>query len=78
MFNINNVDRKIELFVFDIYVAILKIDKVSSKFEIIGEATKYLLKDKLLSKEYQLIVDFRNQITHEYLDFIVKKLRELK
>ena len=86
MFNINNVGREIELFIFDIYIAILKIDKVASQFdnvedllhsftdwdsvirefEIIGEATKYLLKDKLLSKQYQEIVDFRNQITHEY------------
>ncbi len=86
MFDINKVDRKVELFIFDIYIAILKIDKVTSEFnnvedlfhsftdwdsvirefEIIGEATKYLLRDKLLEKQYQEIVDFRNQITHEY------------
>jgi uncharacterized protein with HEPN domain len=39
---------------------------VIREFEIIGEASKYLLKDKLLSKEYQVVVDFRNHITHEY------------
>ena len=86
MFDINKVDRNIELFIFDIYVAIQKIKKVSSRynnvrellydftswdsvireFEIIGEASKYLLKDALLSKHYQEVVDFRNQITHEY------------
>jgi len=86
MFDINKVDRNIELFIFDIYIAMLKIRKVSSEFnnvqdllhnftswdsvirefEIIGEASKYLLRDKLLSKDYQVIVDFRNQITHEY------------
>ena len=86
MYDINNVDREVELFVFDIYIAIQKIKKVSSsfdnvqnllhdftswdsvvrEFEIIGEASKYLLKAKTLSKEYQVVVDFRNHITHEY------------
>ena len=86
MYNINNIDREVELFIFDIYIAILKINKVALKFEnvqdllhsftdwdsvirefeIIGEASKYLLRDKLLNKQYQEIVDFRNQITHEY------------
>ncbi|KAA0257622.1 DUF86 domain-containing protein [Deferribacter autotrophicus] len=79
-------DRKVELFIFDIYVAILKIKKVASKFdeakdlfysftdwdsvirefEIIGEATKYLVNNKLIDKKYRVIVDFRNQITHAY------------
>ena len=86
MFNINNVDRNIELFIFDIYIAIQKITKVSNKFnnvqdllydfmawdsvvrefEIIAEATKYLLRDQLLEKNYQEVVDFRNQIIHAY------------
>ena len=86
MFDINKVDRDIELFIFDIFIAIQKIKKVSSKFEnaqdllhsftdwdsiirefeIIGEASKYLLRDKLLENSNQRIVDFRNQITHEY------------
>ena len=86
MFNINNVDRNIELFIFDIYIAIQKITKVSNKFnnvqdllydfmawdsvvrefEIIGEATKYLLREQLLEKNYQEVVDFRNQIIHAY------------
>jgi uncharacterized protein with HEPN domain len=86
MFNINEVDRNIELFIFDIYVAIQKIKRVSSnfdsvqkllydftswdsvirEFEIIGEASKYLLRDKLIEQNYRRIVDFRNQISHEY------------
>jgi len=86
MFDINSVDRNIELFIFDIYVAIQKIKKVSSEFdnvqdllhnftswdsvirefEIIGEASKYLLRDKLIESNYRRIVDFRNQISHEY------------
>ena len=86
MFDINKVDRNIELFIFDIFIAVQKIQKVSSKFdnvddllhsvtdwdsvirefEIIGEASKYLLRDKLVENSNQRIVDFRNQITHEY------------
>ena len=86
MFDMNNADRNIELFIFDIFIAIQKIKKVSSgfdnvqdllhnftswdsvirEFEIIGEASKYLLKDRLLEDNYRRIVDFRNQISHEY------------
>ena len=86
MYNIDKVNRHIELFIFDIFVAIQKIKYVVSKFDnaeqllydftswdsvirefiIIGEASKYLLEDNLVEKEYQRIVDFRNQITHEY------------
>ena len=33
MYDVNKVDRDIELFIFDIYIAILKIKKVSSKFD---------------------------------------------
>ncbi len=86
MFDINKVDRDIELFIFDIYVAIQKIKKVVNEFddsqsllhnftswdsvirefEIIGEASKHLLKDALTEHNYRRIVDFRNQISHEY------------
>ncbi len=86
MFDTDKVDRDIELFIFDIYIAILKIKKVVDEFdnvqdllhdfrswdstirefEIIGEASKYLLKNNLLDNQYRRIVDFRNQITHEY------------
>lgn len=86
MFDINNIDRPVEMFIFDIYIAILKIEDTSSKFdnvqdllysyvhwdsvirefEIIGEASKYLIKDEIFSKKYQVLVDFRNKITHEY------------
>jgi uncharacterized protein with HEPN domain len=86
MYDIEKVDRNIELFILDIYIAILKIkhtsnnftnvqdllydyrswDSVIREFEIIGEASKYLLKGTLLTQEYQEVVDFRNQIIHEY------------
>ena len=82
----NKSGRNIELFIFDIFIAILKIKKVSSEFnnvqellydfkswdsiirefEIIGEASKHLLENSLLTKEYREVVDFRNQIIHAY------------
>ena len=79
-------NRPIEMFVFDVFVAILKIedtskrysnaeellynyndwDSVIREFEIIGEASKHLVKNEALDKKYQKIVDFRNKISHEY------------
>jgi len=86
MFDISKTSRNIEMFLFDIFIAIKKIqyivkdfnnaeelqyswkewDSVIREFEILGEASKYLLKEKLLNKEYQVIVDFRNKISHNY------------
>ncbi len=86
MFDIDKVDRIVEMFILDIYVAILKIEKTSSKFdnaqdllfsytdwdsvirefEIIGEASRYLLRDKKIDKIHRVVVDFRNIIIHEY------------
>ncbi|MCI0501000.1 MAG: DUF86 domain-containing protein [Epsilonproteobacteria bacterium] len=86
MFDTNKINRNIELFIFDIFIAIQKIKKVSSKFdnvdellhsftdwdsvirefEIVGEASKYLIRNKLVEHSNQRIVDFRNQIIHEY------------
>ncbi len=78
--------REIDFFIFDIFVAIVKIENTVSKFdqaqdllysytdwdsvirefEIIGEASKYLLKENLLTRKHQSVVDFRNVIVHEY------------
>ncbi len=86
MFDVDRVDRRVEMFIFDVYIAIKKIkfivkdfksgeellyswrdwDSVIREFEIIGEATKHLLKANLLEKDYQIIVDFSNKITHNY------------
>jgi len=64
--------REMEMFVFDILVAILKIEDTSKRysnvedllynyndwdslireFEIIGEASKHLIKNEMISKEY--------------------------
>lgn len=75
-----------ELFLFDILVAIVKIEQVSSdfeyaeqlkhhfmawdsvirEFEIIGEAANILIKNKMLTQENQIVVDFRNILIHHY------------
>ena len=79
-------NRVIEIFLFDIFVAIVKIEIVISKFDsadellhdfiswdsvirefsIVGEATNMCIKEGLISKEYRVIVDFRNKIIHHY------------
>jgi uncharacterized protein with HEPN domain len=79
-------ERLIELFLFDIFIAITKIehtvenfenidnlkhhylswDSVIREFEIIGEASKHLLKSDLLGTEYRAVVDFRNVLIHAY------------
>lgn len=78
--------RVFELFLFDIYIAILKIEFISKKFdnsealkhdfiswdsvirefEIIGEATNVLIKNNIVKKENQIVVDFRNLLIHHY------------
>jgi len=79
-------ERLIELFLFDVFIAITKIeytvsnfenpdelkhhylswDSVIREFEIIGEASKHLLKSDLLGNEYRAVVDFRNVLVHAY------------
>lgn len=44
----------------------LEWDAVIRELEIIGEATKNLLKYNLIDTQYQSIVDFRNHIAHGY------------
>jgi len=78
--------RVYELFLFDVYIAIIKIEIVSSKFndaeallhdfiswdsiirefEIVGEATKILIDNKIVDSKYRIVVDFRNKIIHHY------------
>ena len=97
MFDIENVDRRVEMFIFDIFIAIYKIkfvvkdfengddllfswkdwDTVIREFEIIGEASKYLLKDELLEKNYRKVVDFRNLISHSYFGISPQKVYEI-
>ena len=41
-------------------------DATIRELEIIGEATKHLLKAEIVPVKYRRIVDFRNQINHAY------------
>ena len=50
----------------DLLYSELQWDAIIRELEIIGEATNRLLKLDFLSKEYIIIVDFRNQINHGY------------
>ncbi|GAB6163381.1 hypothetical protein JCM12298_25410 [Desulfothermus naphthae] len=90
-------NRIVEMYIFDIFVAIKKIketikgfndgkellysykdwDSVIREFEIIGEATKHLLKHNLIDKNYRKIVDFRNLITHSYFGIDEQKVFEI-
>ncbi|MEA2047520.1 MAG: HepT-like ribonuclease domain-containing protein [Campylobacterota bacterium] len=44
----------------------LSWDSVIREFEIIGEASKHLLKSDVLGGEYRAVVDFRNVLSHGY------------
>jgi len=79
-------NRTYELFLFDVFIAIVKIEKTVDKFdnaqtllhdynawdsvirefEIIGEATNYLIKNNILDETSRVVVDFRNLLIHNY------------
>ena len=79
-------NRTYELFLFDVYIAIVKIEKtvdrfdnaqtllydynawdsVIREFEIIGDATNYLIKNNVLDETSRVVVDFRNLLIHNY------------
>jgi len=50
----------------DLLYSELEWDGTIREFEIIGEATNYLIKNKILDESYRIIVDFRNKIIHGY------------
>ncbi len=41
-------------------------DATIRELQIIGEATKHLIRSEILDDEYRVVVDFRNLIVHEY------------
>jgi len=61
-------------------------DSVIRQFEIIGESAKNCIKNQILSTDFQIVVDFRNKIIHNYFgidedavwDVIITDLPELK
>ncbi len=50
----------------DFYYDEKSFDATMRELQIIGEATKKLINSELLSKDFRIIVDFRNLIVHEY------------
>ena len=52
-------------------------DATMRELEIIGEATKYLLKDQVISSDWQIVVDFRNVIIHEYFGVDIDEVWEV-
>ena len=44
----------------------LEWDATIRQLEIIGEATKFLIRNNTLNESYKTIVNFRNHINHEY------------
>lgn len=52
-------------------------DATMRELEIVGEATKHLLRDELLGKQWQIVVDFRNIIIHEYFGIEIDEIWEV-
>jgi len=65
---IDKIKRYIKEFksVDELLYSELHWDATIRELEIIGEATKHILKDEIIDSKYRRIVDFRNQITHGY------------
>ena len=55
----------------------LYFDATMRELEIIGEASKHLLKMKLLDSEWKIVVDFRNYITHHYFGIDIDEIWEV-
>jgi uncharacterized protein with HEPN domain len=52
-------------------------DATMRELEIIGEASNHLIKNKLLDKQWQIVVDFRNVIIHEYFGIDIDEIWEV-
>ena len=50
----------------DLLYSELEWDATIREFEIIGEATNFLLQNNFLDSKHRIIVDFRNKIIHGY------------
>jgi len=97
MFKTKVNSRIAEMFLFDVFVAILKIedtakdytnvqellfnyrdwDSIIREFEIIGEAVKHLINNNLIEKEYQIVVDLRNYINHNYFGISPERIWDI-
>jgi len=52
-------------------------DATMRELEIIGEASKHLLREDVLDKQWQIVVDFRNIIIHEYFGIDIDEIWEV-
>ncbi len=52
-------------------------DATMRELEIVGEASKHLLHNNILDKEWQIVVDFRNIIIHEYFGVDIDEIWEV-
>lgn len=52
-------------------------DATMRELEIIGEASKHLIRNEMLDKEWQIVVDFRNIIIHEYFGIEIDEVWEV-
>ena len=50
----------------ELHYSELAWDACIRELEVVGEATKQLLENKLIDSSYRRVVDFRNQISHGY------------
>jgi uncharacterized protein with HEPN domain len=80
MFDIDKADRPIGMFIFDIYIASLKIREVANSFHdvqtllydfrswdsVIREFEVIGEANRLLDENYRVVVDFRNLLIHNY------------
>lgn len=52
-------------------------DATIRELEIVGEASRHLIKNQLLDEQWQIVVDFRNIITHEYFGIEIEEVWEV-
>jgi len=61
----------------DFYHDEKSFDATMRELQIIGEATKHLIASEKLTKEYRIIVDFRNLIVHEYFGIDAEEIWDI-
>jgi len=69
MFDVNKSSRNIELFIFDIYIAILKIKKVASKFNNGEDLLHSFIDWDSVIREFEIIGEAsKHLLEHNLLD----------
>lgn len=88
--SILKIQNTIKIFNFqsadELYKNYIAWDSVIREFEVIGEATNKLIKEKIFGEDKRVVVDFRNILIHQYFgvdpeevwDIIQNDLESLK